>query len=469
VKETNVARLRLKSMVWPVLVVLLVLLQLIFPYRGWLILLIGISGAWIIGYLYARSLVEGLRIVREMRFGWARVGDILEERFQIINNGWAPGNWIELTDYSTIPGRQANIVTGVGSHSHNSWVYQLACTRRGLYTIGPTRLLTSDLFGIYSVDILNNASANLLVTPPVLPLPSIQVTGGGRAGEGRPARKALEQSISVNGIRDYAFGESLRWIHWPTVARRDQLYVKTFDHTPISDWWIVLDLEARLQTGEGQNSTEETSVTLAASLADRGMKSGLAVGLITNAHEPAWLSPQTGQAQFMQILQTLALVSPGSQSVCEILQNALPSLHHQSSLVLITPEVSGEWLQAILLLMQRGVVPTILLLDPSSFQVALRTPMLGVALRTPMSGVALRTPMLGVVPPTPSLGGEGSVENLPPLLANLGIQCYVITPDILDASLINREQVNSWQWRTLATGRALPVHRPGDLTWKGLS
>ena len=302
-----------------------------------------------------------------MRFGWAKVGDILEERFQLCNNGWFPALWVELTDHSTIPGHQANIVTGISSRSVTSWIYRLSCSRRGLFTIGPTSILTSDLFSMYHITIRNPATVSLLVTPPILPLPAIQIAGGGRIGEGRPAREALEQSISVNGVRDYHIGESLRWIHWPTSARRDQLFIKTFDHTPISNWWIVLDLEKRLQVGADQQSTEETCVTLAASLADRGINSGLAVGLISNSQEPTWIPPQAGDLQNLKLLKTLALVSPGSQSINEILQNAIPSLHNQSSLVLITVAISGEWLQAILLLMQRGVIPTVLLLDPQSF------------------------------------------------------------------------------------------------------
>jgi uncharacterized protein (DUF58 family) len=433
VKSSNTTSIRLINAIWPVLVILLAILQLVFPYRGWVVLLLGVGAAFLLGYLHARSLAKGLQLTREMRFGWARVGDVLEERFQVVNDGWWPGNWIELTDHSTIPGHQANLVTGVNGQSKTTWVYQHVCTRRGLFTIGPTFISTGDLFGIFSISKYNPASASLLVTPPVLPLPSIQVAAGGRAGEGRTARKALEPSIIANGVRDYTWGENLRWIHWPTSARRDQLFIKVFDHTPTSDWWIILDLEKRLQYGEGQDSTEETGVTLAASLADRGIRSGIAVGLIANGLEAQWQPPQTGQSHLLQLLRSLALVSPGVQSMKDTLSYALSSLHQQSSLILITSEMSGEWLDPVLLLMQRGVVPTILLLDPESF------------------------------------GGEGSASGISATLSDLGIRSYIITPRILDFSSMARQQVNAWQWRTLATGRALPVHLPGDLTWKELA
>ena len=431
--ETANAKLHIDSYLWPVLIAILLILQVLFPYRGWLILLLAFGGAWVVSYLFARSLLREVSIIRETRFGWAKVGDTLEERFKLVNTGWAPANWVEVIDHSNIPGSQANIVTGIDSHNSTSWVYQLLCTKRGLYTIGPTSLMTGDLFGIYRVTIQNKASTVLMVTPPVLPLPAIQVAGGGRAGEGRTAKKALEQSISVNGVRDYISGENLHRIHWPTSARRDHLFIKTFDHTPISDWWIVLDLDKNVQCGEGQNSTEETGVTLAASLADRGLKAGIAVGLIVSSQEAAWHTPETGAAQNIKLMQSLALVTPGSQPIREVMKYAASSLHHQSSLILITSDITASWLEVVLLLMTREIIPTILLLNPESF------------------------------------GGKGSANPLSTELTNLGINCIVITPDIVNLSALGQKQPNIWQWRTLGTGRVIPLHQPGDTKWKVLS
>src|SRR4030042_2258813 len=86
--------IRQNSRLAPLLIGLLIFLQLIQPYRGWMILLFGLGGAWIFSYLWIRSLSQNLRLRREMRFGWAQVGDQLEERFTIENTGWAPAVWV---------------------------------------------------------------------------------------------------------------------------------------------------------------------------------------------------------------------------------------------------------------------------------------------------------------------------------------------------------------------------------------
>ena len=43
-------RLQLKARYLPLLVGLLLLLQLLVPYKGWVILLVGLGGAWLVGW-----------------------------------------------------------------------------------------------------------------------------------------------------------------------------------------------------------------------------------------------------------------------------------------------------------------------------------------------------------------------------------------------------------------------------------
>jgi len=423
----------LNSRLWPALVLLLGLLQVFFPYRGWTILFIGLGGAWLIGALWARSMAKHLSIKREMRFGWAQVGDMIEERFSLSNTSALPVIWVEIEDHSTIPGYQVSRATGVEGSGVNTWLTRQICSRRGLYRLGPTSFRTSDPFGLYTVRFENPASASLLVTPPVLPLPSIQVAAGGRAGEGRPSNKAIEETVVIDTVRAYAPGDSIRRIHWPTSARKNETFVKTFSNLPAGDWWIVLDLDASCQTGEGLASTEETAVILAASLADRGLRSGTPVGLITNSSEMAWIQPRLGEGQRLGILQALARVSPGPRSLNDFLVHVQPGLRTESSVIVITAAADGAWLKSLLAMVWRGAIPTVLVMDPKPY------------------------------------GGPGEVTGLAASLADLGITYYPITPDLINQPELYPQPQHRWEWRTLSTGRVIPLHQPGDVSWKALS
>lgn len=426
--------IRLNSRLLPILTLLLAIVQLLYPSRVWTILLVGFGGAWLIGYLWARSLQRHVRLAREMRFGWSQVGDQLQERFTLVNDGWAPGVWVEIADHSNVPGYQTSRVTCVDPHSTTQWRTEGICTRRGLYTLGPATAITGDPLGVYTVHLRQPASSALLVTPPVVPLPGIAIAPGGRVGEGRRLRTdAVEQTVIAAGVRDYRPGDHPRWIHWPTSMRRDVLSVRQFDSSPASDWWIFLDLDRRVQIGAGWDSTGEHGIVLAASLADRGLRAGAAVGLVTHGEELVWLPPQRAQAQQLAILRALATVSDGPRSLAGLLERARPAFRRGASLILITPAVEGDWIAALFPLLRSGVTPTVLLLDPISF------------------------------------GGTGDTRKTLALLADLGVARYRITRDLLDQPEARPGRQGRWEWRIMGTGRAVPVHQPADVAWQRLS
>jgi uncharacterized protein (DUF58 family) len=427
------SRLQLNTRLLPALVGLLVVLQLTVPYRGWLILLVGLGGLWLIAYLWARSLARRLQLTREMRFGWTQVGDALEERFILANRGWVPALWVEVLDHSTMPDYQVSRATGVGSGESLRWHTEGVCTRRGLFTLGPTSLRTGDPFGLYTVSLHYPGWTTLMVVPPIVPLPTIEVASGGRTGEGRPRADALERTVSTTGVRDYLPGDSLHWLHWRITAHRDSLFVRLFDGTPAGDWWIILDMDRRVQVGQGQVSTEEHGVILAASLADRGLRARRAVGLATHGERLVWQPPKMGEGQRWEILRELALITPGSRPLAELLARVRPAFGQLASLIIITPAVDGDWVESLLPLLRRGAVATVLLLDPVSF------------------------------------GGIGDVHRVSALLSDLGVVSHVITRDLLDQPEARPGQRGHWEWRIMPTGRAVPVRQPRDTAWKVLS
>ncbi|MEJ2300666.1 MAG: DUF58 domain-containing protein [Anaerolineales bacterium] len=426
-------QITLNSKLLPVLVGLLLVMQLIDPSRVWSTLLVGLGGAWLFSYYWARVLSNQLSLRREMRFGWAQVGDRLEERFTITNQGNLPAIWIELEDHSNLPDYFPDRVTGVGSQSKNTWRTEGICTRRGLFNIGPTSLRTGDPLGLYSVYLHDPACVSVMVMPPVVSLPLIEVAPAGRSGEGRPRPNAPEPTVSVATVRPYQSGDALRWIHWRTSARKDDLFVKSFDNAPSSDWWILLDMDKKVQVGEGQDSTQEHSVVLAASLADRGLNLNRAVGLVAGGESLVWLSPREGSERRWEILRALALVTPGEYSLAELLVRMKPAIGQRASLVIITPNLSGDWLEGLLPFIWRGSVPTVLLLDPVSF------------------------------------GGEPGTAGLLAALTDLGIARYVIKRELLDRPESRPGHAGKWEWKVTATGRAIPVQKPRNMEWKELS
>lgn len=388
-------KIELKSRLFPALAVVFFLFQIFDPYKGWMALLIGVGGAWLLAFLWVRSLAAGLRFEREYRYGWAKVGDLMVERFYLSNKGWAEALYVVVEDHSSLPGYQGDKVTSVAGRSVKSWVKRNYCNLRGLYTFGPTSLHSGDPFGIYRVSIEFPQSESVLVLPPVVTLPSISIAPGERVGEGRVQTFALERSVSSASLREYVPGDNLRAIHWAQSARRDDLFVRVFDSTHSSDWWIILDLDRDAHIGVGESSTEEHAVILAASLANRGWKMGRSVGLVAQGERNAWLPPKFGAAQYWEIMRSLALASPNSERLSRVLARTQAALAQRTSVILITPAVDGEWLDALVAMMRRGIAITVLLLD------------------------------------RPAFGGEGDPNKALATLAAWGAKSYLVSPDVI--------------------------------------
>ncbi len=390
--------LRLKARIVPALVAILLVIEILGLYRGWRVLLVGLGLAWLIGYLWARSLAGGVRLRRELRFGWVQVGDRLLERMTLKNEGRFPALWVEFNDHSSLPNHAVGRSLSIEGRSSVRWFNDTSCTIRGLFNLGPVTLRTGDPFGFYDVQLAYPTTVPVLVLPQVVPLPTIPLAKGGRAEEGQVALKAIERTVSAASVREYQPGDYHRWIHWPTTARRNELFVRVFDAAPAGDLWIVLDMFEGAHVGEGEQSTQEQAVVIAASLADRALRRGRPVGLISADDELVWKRPRGGELQRMGILHSLALVSIGNRPLADLLLSLSFAFGHDSSLVVLTPDTDQGWVEALASLTRTGISATVMMFDPQSY------------------------------------GGEGDVDRVRSSLVDLGVESHLVTPDLLEGT-----------------------------------
>lgn len=422
-------QMKLNGKMVVVFVGFLVFQQIVAPHKVWGILMVGMGGALLLGFLWARSLMKGIHFEREIRSHLAKVGDQLQERFVISNQGRFPAIWVSLVDHSDFPRYQVNTARFVRGKSVRRWLKGSVCFTRGFYTLGPTELETGDPFGFFQVKIKYDKTQTMLVVPPIIPLPSIEIASGDRIGEGGTRVTTPKRTVTTSGVREYAPGDSLFSVHWLTSARLDDLYVRVFDRMPTSDWWVFVDMDQAVQLGEGEEATEEYSIILAASIADRGLRNGRAVGLVSHGDRKIWLPPQTGSGQRWEILRSLATVDRGDSSMFTMLAETQRFLGRSTSAIIITPSVNLEWLRAIMSLMQRDIRVTVLLLDPSAF------------------------------------GGEGSPLPVLGKLSAWGINHYRITPEIYKRPVVRDYFV--WQKSSHGTSSSSSF-TASDLDWSKL-
>ncbi len=139
----------------------------------------------------------------------------------------------------------------------------------------------------------------------------------------RPRPSALEGDY--HGLRDFRTGDSARWIHWATSARRGKLMVKEFESPRNRDVAVLLDAWLPAQPDAYHRSLLERAVSFAATLlAELCGRPGLHIVLGIAADRPLVRHGQASQRLLREFLTELALVQGSAAPAWESLFAGLP-------------------------------------------------------------------------------------------------------------------------------------------------
>ncbi len=137
---------------------------------------------------------------------------------------------------------------------------------RGRYQIGPASLACRFPFGLVAASVRLLDSAELYVAPRLGQLsPNWHKRLGSIAiGTSSAERKRGLLPDEYYGIRPWTSGDTRRWIHWRSTAKRQELMVKQFDQPTDRDFALALDLYS-----DGSPASQghvETALSFAATL-----------------------------------------------------------------------------------------------------------------------------------------------------------------------------------------------------------
>ncbi|MDQ2714950.1 MAG: DUF58 domain-containing protein [Chloroflexota bacterium] len=324
---------------------------------------------FVLSLVWARYSLRKLVFHRTSTGGRVQVGETFDERLMLDNLGIMPKLWVQIADGSTLPGHRAGYVASMGGRKRALWRARTVCRRRGRFQLGPVTATSGDPFGLFRSRVFLSPPHEVLVLPRVIPLSNFALFTGGLPGRGRSSRRALQMTTNATTIRDYMSGDTLNRIHWRSTAHYSKLMVKEFDLDPAMDAWIFLDLHDSVQGGEGEHSTEEYSVTIAASIALYLLRQDLSLGMIVNGEQREILSLDRGDRQIERVLELLAVVQAGSgPDLKEAL--AVDALHfgRNTVAIVITPSTSRDWHDGLRHLQRRGVQVAVVGLDAASFE-----------------------------------------------------------------------------------------------------
>ncbi|MGD8245134.1 MAG: DUF58 domain-containing protein [Anaerolineae bacterium] len=347
----------------------------------------------LLSWVWSKLALHRVTLERTTRTLRAHVGQIFEERFYVENRGRLPRLWVYVRDRSDLPGSQGGrVLTLIGRRERRTYRARSRLVQRGIFSLGPTDLLSGDPFGLFPVSRTVSSAGSLLVYPMMFEVHGFPGPPGLLPGGEALQLRTHQVTPNASSVREYVPGDPLNRIHWLSTARRNRLIVKEFELDPMADVWIFLDAERRVQAEQSYSlpsqsvealwspwkevslppSTEEYAVSIAASLARHFLRRDRAVGLVsqhqTSQRTPSVLPPDRGGRQLGKILEALApLHADGDMPISALVTAHVRHMPRGSTVVIVTPSVEQDVALAADLSLQRGLRPVVVLLDAGTF------------------------------------------------------------------------------------------------------
>jgi uncharacterized protein (DUF58 family) len=304
---------------------------------------------------------------------------------QITNRKVLPLTWLETTDeipaalplaeghleatYDPKVGLLRNVVA-LRWYERYSRQYELACTARGVYRMGPVELRSGDLFTLFEEHGTLPARDQLIVYPRIWPLEDLGIPSKEPFGERQAYLRLLDDPIRTVGVRDHHPEDSLRRVHWKATAHTGRLQVRVYEPAATPALMILLNVATFEHHWQGVlPALFERAVSVAGSVATwavgQGYKTGLAAnGCRARSDQPTRVPPGRSPGQLSRVLEALAAVTSFATSSTDVmLRSESPRAPWGATLVLVTAVVSAETCAELDALHRAGRPVTLISLD----------------------------------------------------------------------------------------------------------
>ncbi|WP_420627535.1 DUF58 domain-containing protein [Candidatus Leptofilum sp.] len=328
-------------------------------------------------------------------------GEVVPVTIELTNNGRLPIPWIQLQESVAVQlkhGEPLHQVVSLSRDEKAEFQYAIIARRRGYYQLGPLRLTTGDLFGIYPEQVAFLPADHLTIYPRITPLTQLGLPSRLPFGTIASHQRLFEDPARPMGIRDFRSGDTIRQINWKASAHTQHLMVKTFQPAISLETAVLLNLHTPDYTFGNRKDVAEWGIEVAASLAAHLVNQRQSVGLITNgidplasqqhgfdeatgrllrpshaeiqaepaAFMPAAIPPRNGRPHLIKILERLARIeAEETVGFTEWASTACMHLNWGVTILAITANGSEETCQSLHRLVRAGFNPILIAIEPT--------------------------------------------------------------------------------------------------------
>lgn len=364
------------SQAWVLAAVAMVLLGALMANGPLFALGVFLGAALLVAWLWARSCLRDLVVERRFSQPRAFYGEEITMSQVFTNNKPLPVPWLavhdefpgalEISSAAASVGSRARVRTlvttlSIGWYERVTRYYTLRCTARGEHEFGPVDLESGDVFGLFRRTEEVDTPKTLIVYPRYVPIEQLGITARQPFGDFKATQDLAADPLRLRTIREYAYGDNPRHVHWKATARRGSVQTKLFEPAATPQLFIFCNQDTFAHIWQGLDpQTLELTITVAASLANYGLEEGYMVGLRVNSFSPqsdmqVKINPSRDPGQLTRILEALARIKGWSGLPMEELLHAeRRNLPRGATLVVVTAVISDDMLDTLTAIRRAG-------------------------------------------------------------------------------------------------------------------
>lgn len=304
---------------------------------GALLVLLPLATAFFLGRSRYR-----LGLVRSLSPAQVTAGQQTRVQLDLSNDGRMPTGLLLLEEQLpyALGTRPRFVVDQMGPTWKRTVSYQVRSDVRGKFDVGPMKVRLSDPFGLVRLERTFQSTSTLVVTPPVVALSAIPLSGAWTgSGDNRP-RAFTSGSAEDVTVREYRRGDDLRRVHWRSSAHAGELMVRREEQPWQSRATLFIDNRTFAHRGTGAGSSLEYAVAMAASVAVHLVQRGFSVRLVSARGEDRnglWHEHGAMSAETAPLLESLAVLTTTSEP--RIDSRWLPEAGHSGLLVAVLGDI----------------------------------------------------------------------------------------------------------------------------------
>lgn len=345
-----------------------VYLNSLFGYLAFLTL--GFAGLLSLGYaaLLRRALVlEGLDTAAaclrgesaELRLGVRSRAPLLCPRVEAV---------FSLTDPLGEAGERTAVSFPLAPREGRTFPLTVRFDHVGVCRAGVEELRVFGLFGLFSLPLRGEASCRVEVAPRVHPLGGLPLSDAARTERQRAQVRTSAESLDYAGVREYAFGDPIKTIHWKLSAHAAGYLTKQMESYGSSGVSVLLDMESPPYPAgtllEVCDCLTEAAVSLCAAAREAGMEYEL-LAYDRRGEAVRWTPGDL--TSFSETVGQLPPISTaGGPGAPELLRAEGRSLYGQANLAVCTARLTEELVQVLLELRGRGRFPLLFFVLPGA-------------------------------------------------------------------------------------------------------